>query len=252
MERRQTHTACAIFAIVFLQSSSAQVQPLLARPGTPAPPQAVSLNRALCQAADTGNIARVKALLAQGADVNAAQQNGWTALMLAANNGHASVAALLLGHGADARRRSILYNDVDALMLAAQTGSVPICRLLLAHGVNVNERDSTTGDTPLMSVVGNVNISPKRVYQTTRFLLQHGADVQAKDISGNTPLSIALGSIKEEPRLMATARLLRNAGATSPELKDLTPAPKSGTMTMQKLAEKIFRAHSKDAHTRRR
>lgn len=62
-------------------------------------------NGELRRAADRGDAARVAELLAQGADPNAHNRFGSTALHLAARHGHLSVVELLLAHGAAASRR---------------------------------------------------------------------------------------------------------------------------------------------------
>ena len=166
-----------------------------------------ALGRRLCLAAGAGRLAVVRRLVAQGADVNAAQENGWTALMLAAAGAHAPVVRLLLDHGADPHRRSTRYNDVDALLLAAQAGDAASCRLLLSHGVNVDEAD-LDGDTVLMYAAGNTNIPPARAYRVSKYLLSRGADSQIKDRLGNTPLSVAQAAARIEPGLGAVVRLL--------------------------------------------
>ena len=48
-----------------------------------------------------GNADKVKKLLEQHADVNKQDENGWTALILAADRGHFDVVTLLVEHGAD-------------------------------------------------------------------------------------------------------------------------------------------------------
>ena len=55
----------------------------------------------LCGAAGNGDLAEIKSLLAVGLDVNAADKDGWTALMAAAGNGHSEVAKVLLDAGAN-------------------------------------------------------------------------------------------------------------------------------------------------------
>ena len=55
----------------------------------------MNLNKALIDAARKGDTATVKALLAAGADVNARDYCGATALMLAEWNGHAEIANIL-------------------------------------------------------------------------------------------------------------------------------------------------------------
>ena len=57
--------------------------------------------QALHDAASNGDVAKVKTLLAQGADVNYQNQYGRTALMKTALKGHVAVVKLLLAQGAD-------------------------------------------------------------------------------------------------------------------------------------------------------
>lgn len=68
-----------------------RVQPLHSATANPNPAAALALARLL---------------LAAGADVQAAQQGGWTPLHQAADNNHAELVALLLQHGADPAARA--------------------------------------------------------------------------------------------------------------------------------------------------
>lgn len=53
----------------------------------------------LLEAAEKGRTASVAAMLAGGADVNAADKDGWTALHFAASDGTPALVQLLLGEG---------------------------------------------------------------------------------------------------------------------------------------------------------
>ena len=55
----------------------------------------------LCMSAMFGDVARIKQKLAAGADVNHANPGGWTALMMAARQGRAEAAKVLLHAGAN-------------------------------------------------------------------------------------------------------------------------------------------------------
>jgi uncharacterized protein len=57
-------------------------------------------------AAFEGNLPLVRRLLEQGADVNARDRDGDTALMFAAFKGHTAIVGLLLAYGADAQARA--------------------------------------------------------------------------------------------------------------------------------------------------
>ncbi|KAA0166638.1 hypothetical protein FNF27_07469 [Cafeteria roenbergensis] len=52
-------------------------------------------------AAQDGHESTVGLLLDRGADVEAREEDGWTAVMVAASNGHESTVELLLDRGAD-------------------------------------------------------------------------------------------------------------------------------------------------------
>jgi Ankyrin repeats (3 copies) len=84
----------------------------------------------LRRAAGEGNVARVKQLLEAGADVNAANRYGGTALSYACDHGHLEVVKLLLEKGADPKAQDTFYNATP-LSWAAMKGHVEITRLLL-------------------------------------------------------------------------------------------------------------------------
>ncbi len=172
---------------------------------------AYALDRQLCQAAQAGDLRRVRNLVVRGANVDAAQQNGWTALMLAADGRYLSVVKFLLNHGADVHRRSVAYNDVDALMLAAQAGDATICRLLLERGVNVNETD-ISGNTPLMLALGNSNLTQTQEYEVAKVLLKGGAKINAKNRFGQTALGYTQRS-RFEKQLPKVISFLKGLGA---------------------------------------
>jgi uncharacterized protein len=87
---------------------------------------------ALLIATENGDIDMVKLLLEKGADVNATDIDGYTSLMYVAYNGNLEIAKLLLEHGAD-----IYARDKDkwtALMIAKIQKREDIVELLRKHG----------------------------------------------------------------------------------------------------------------------
>jgi TonB family protein len=86
----------------------------------------------LLTAAASGNLEKVRSLLAAHADVSASFDDGRTALMLAAENGHMGVARALLAAKADVNAKS--YDGSTALSLAAKNNHLDMVRLLEGAG----------------------------------------------------------------------------------------------------------------------
>ena len=91
------------------------------------------------EAARTGNIDRVRELIAAGANVNQQDIDGWTPLHLAAYNGHQAVVQALIAAGADVNQQD---NDGRTpLHRAACYGHQEVVQALIAAGANVNQQD---------------------------------------------------------------------------------------------------------------
>ena len=98
---------------------------------------------------ETGNPALIRLLLAHGADINAGDENGYTALTEACKEGEDnSRVALLLARGADANGAkgsdwSPLMNATSFSISSGGNEAKSICRcaaMLLAHGANINAK----------------------------------------------------------------------------------------------------------------
>ena len=183
------------------------------------------LNRMLLQAS---NPSMAKLLLEHGADVAAASNNGFTALIRAAQGGHVAVAQLLLQHGADVAAADIAGDT--ALMLAALGGHEAVAQLLLQHGADVAAAD-IAGDTALMFAAQGGHEA------VAQLLLQHGADVA----DSTALLLAALGGHE------AVAQLLLQQGA------DVAAACNNGSTALMLAAQggheavaKVLLQHSAD------
>src|SRR5579871_4299743 len=108
----------------------------------------------------------VKAVLEDGAHVNARDDLGATPLILAAQSDHTATARLLLERGADVNARD--KYGMTALMEAARYGHVAAVELLLSHGADSGSKNSD-GETALTLAQDNKHTD------CVRLLKQHGA-----------------------------------------------------------------------------
>ena len=99
------------------------------------------------EAAKLGNIEDVKRLLADGANVNAKNDNGSTPLHNAVWIGRKEVAELLIANGADVNAKED-ENGISPLHWAVKEGHKEIIELLIDKGADVNAK-SVLGRTPL-------------------------------------------------------------------------------------------------------
>ncbi len=137
----------------------------------------------LVDAARDGDTAVVRALLAQGAGVDATEGDGTTALHWASYRDDVEIVELLLDAGADVDAT----NDLGAtpLWTAGQNGSAVMVRRLLTAGANPNLA-LLAGETPLM-VAARAGAP-----DVVDLLLTHGAEVDAHGARGQTALMWAV------------------------------------------------------------
>ncbi|MCC6366908.1 MAG: ankyrin repeat domain-containing protein [Bryobacterales bacterium] len=174
---------------------------------------AARLGSALIDAVQADDSAAVKSLLAQGAGVNAREEDGSTALTWAVMRSNTAIAELLLDSGANPNLANAL--GIGALSLAIANGSTPMVKLLLAKGADPNVAREN-GETPLMTAArmsqvevmklllahgANVNAQEKKFHQTAlmwaagtpvavRLLLDHHADIHSVTTTWNVKYTI--------------------------------------------------------------
>jgi uncharacterized protein len=155
----------------------------------------------VADAAMKGDLAAVRALIARGASVNAAQGDGMTALHWAAERGDSAMSAALLRARANVRAKTRV-GDYTPLHVAAKTGSAPVVRALLRAGSDPNAV-TTSGATPLHFAAASG--SPGAV----QALLERGVKVNARENEwGQTPLVFAAAFGRAE-----AIRVLMKGGA---------------------------------------
>src|SRR6266702_3108843 len=135
---------------------------------------------------DDPRVDAVLFLLRHGADVNAAQENFWTPLHMAADIGCLNVAQMLLEHSAEVNLRNdkgrAPLHLVSTRMFNEREGERYIlAQLLVERGADVRAQD-IDGATPLhfASYHGRPEIS--------QLLLDHGANAHVVDVQDRNPL----------------------------------------------------------------
>ena len=118
-------------------------------------------------------------LFSKGADINAKDESGQTALFIAVRSGNAQSAEFLISQGAEINARD--KSGQTALFIAARSGNAQIAEFLISQGAEINARDDKN-NTPLFEAAISNDT------ETIRCLLAHGADVNAINFLGYNPL----------------------------------------------------------------
>jgi len=163
---------------------------------------------ALIMAAARGDLEGVKRAIELGADVNGQSLAGHTALIVAAAQGQTATVQYLLTRGADVNIPGV--KGSTALIAAARRWHEEIVQLLLDHGADVHARThfQVTALLAALSGEGFMYDATLNVYEAKQFaitheaipqvrrllilLLDHGADVNARNMKGATPLRLAV------------------------------------------------------------
>jgi ankyrin repeat protein len=119
------------------------------------------------------NLEAVRLLIRNGSNTNASNDYGVTPLILAGENGNASIVKTLLEEG-KADPNKAMWNGLTPLMVAARNGFVEIIQLLMDHGTNLDTQETRRNQNSLMWAIsfGHPNAA--------RMLIEHGADVNVR------------------------------------------------------------------------
>lgn len=191
--------------------------------------QAAPGDATVAEAAMKKDTPGVRALLKQGADVNASQGDGMTALHWAALNADRELAEMLLYAGANVRATTRL-GGYTPLHLASKGGATPVVDAIVKGGGNVNGATST-GATPLMLAAASGST------ETVARLLDHGADTNAVEAAqGETALMFAAALDRS-----AVVRVLLERGANAAlttKVTDISGLNAPGDVALRKASER--------------
>jgi len=187
-------------------SASEPRRPETVESGTTAPTEAKATKRvaevdrevyggftALHIAANKGQIAPMRQLIAEGANVRAKHpSSGDTPLHGAAKNGHKEAVELLIAKGAD-----VNAGGIHGKTSLHQTTDTEIAEVLIASGADVQAKDDY-GETPLSHAFSYHGIGKSA--EIIELLISRGADVQSRDSYGRTLLHAIAGHYYDPPR----------------------------------------------------
>ncbi len=184
----------------------------------------------VADAASRGDVAAVRALLAQKLDVNTPQADGATALHWAVYRGDKEMTDLLIRAGANVKAAN--REGATPIWLASVNGDAAILSALIAAGADPNER-LPLGRTPLMTASRTGNVAAMQV------LIDHGADVNAKEtLRGTTPLMWAA----DEAHAPALQLLIKRGADIKRQVEPGTARPRPGARQGQRPASRRRRA----------
>jgi len=138
------------------------------------------------QAAVRGDAAAVLGMIERGADVNAVDEEGRTALQLASFDGFDEVVRLLLDRGADAKHVDGMGRT--ALMFASTGPHLEAVKLLIAAGSPIHAVDKDEQFDALMFAAAEGQL------EIVEALLRAGADPNARDVDGESALDFAVSN----------------------------------------------------------
>jgi len=202
--------------------------------------EGLSLDIALHRAVVEGHEDAVRVLLANGAYVNAKDEDGGSApLHHAAERGHKRIAEILVASGADINTKKLYSPPGDTpLHCALKAGHKETVKLIIKKGADINAKNGG-GQTPLdialslnrediVELLIEKGATFSTIHEAAKFgslekvreFIEGGADVNAKDEDGYTPLSIAVSGGRTD---VADFLIAKGADVNAKDKEGYTP-----------------------------
>ncbi|KNY17160.1 ankyrin [Shinella sp. SUS2] len=163
-----------------------------------------TMDTQLHKAAAADDIAAIKTLLAKGADIDARDTSGATALLVATHGNKVNAARALIEAGADVNAKDDISDS--PYLYAGARGHLEILKLTLAHGADLKSINRY-GGTAIIPAAERGHV------ETVETLIKAGTDVDHVNRLGWTALLEAIILGDGGPRHVKIVALLIAAGA---------------------------------------
>jgi ankyrin repeat protein len=148
-------------------------------------------DRELIDGARLGDVARIKIALLQGASVEAKDECGNPAIIVAAHNRHLDVIKYMIGtHCFDLNVKS--YSGESLIGALASIADLEVMRMVLDQGVSPNSMNSAYGQAPIHVAASDGS------KELVLMLVEYGADFSVADCDGCLPIHYASASGKSD------------------------------------------------------
>ena len=160
---------------------------------------------ALMNAIQKNDVAQVKKLITQGANVDELDANRDAPLIIAAYKGFSDIVRLLLEAGAD-------VTAVDpgmkatALHAAAYAGRTEAAKLLVEYKIDIDKQGPYNGYTALHDAIWQNNV------ETAEVLINAGANLHIRANTGETPLEFARSKNRQKIVALIEQRIASDGG----------------------------------------
>ncbi|XP_042344731.1 ankyrin repeat and SOCS box protein 6 [Plectropomus leopardus] len=155
------------------------------------------ISYALFKVAERGLGYAAEILLRHGADLNFEDPvSYYNPLHIAVLRNRPNMVRLLVGHGADVEKRDRIHESSPLDLASEESERLPCLLALLDLGADVNARDKH-GKTPLLHALASSDGLTVHNTENIQLLLQRGADINAATVDGETVESSLVFLVKE-------------------------------------------------------
>jgi ankyrin repeat protein len=177
-------------------------------------------------AVQRGDLDQLERHIFWGTEINAALPDGKYPLHIAAEKGRIVMVRTLIEHGADINQTSADGDrPIDLALLAGRT---QLAELMIAQGARLDA-------SALLLKAASVGVTDR---DTVRFLIERGADSEARDGNGDTPLLIA---IRQDNHRLATHLVNQGADVNATTADGQSALALARSLQLQELISLLMR-----------